>query len=76
LWGFSVFPGVGVIFGTAATVRRTGHRDRGVRGIPGRWPIAALGRCARVWSWCGAGGNRGTRIGEGERERERAVARI
>jgi hypothetical protein len=23
--------------------RRTGRRDRGVRGIPARWPTAALG---------------------------------
>jgi hypothetical protein len=29
---------------------RTGHRDRGVRGIPGRWPTAALGRRAGVWA--------------------------
>jgi hypothetical protein len=28
--------------------RRTGRWDRGVRGIPGRWPTAALGRRARV----------------------------
>jgi hypothetical protein len=35
-----------VIFGPAVTARRTGWRDRGGRGIPGRWPTAALGRCA------------------------------
>jgi hypothetical protein len=35
-----------VIFGPAVTVRRTSWRDRGGRGIPGRWPTAALGRCA------------------------------
>jgi hypothetical protein len=51
--------------------RRTGYRDRGVRGIPGRWPTATLGRRAGVRPRCGAGGNRGTRIGERERERER-----
>jgi hypothetical protein len=50
--------------------RRTGHRDRGVRGILGRWPTAALGRRARVRPRCGAGGIRGTRAGE-ERERGR-----
>jgi hypothetical protein len=33
--GFSGFSGVGVIFGTAVMARRTGRRDRGVRGIPG-----------------------------------------
>jgi hypothetical protein len=65
------FPGVGVIFGTAVTARRTGRRDRGVRGIPGRWPTAALGRCAGARPRCGAGGNRGTRVGEGERETAR-----
>jgi hypothetical protein len=43
---FSNFPGVGGIFGPAVTARRTGWRDRGGRGIPGRWPTAALGRCA------------------------------
>jgi hypothetical protein len=70
--GFFRLPGVGVIFGTAGVVRRTGHRDRGVRGIPGRWPTAALGRCAGARLRCGAGGNRGTRVGGGrERERER-----
>jgi hypothetical protein len=71
--GFFRLPGVGVIFGTAGVVRRTGHRDRGVRGIPGRWPTAALGRCAGARLRCGAGGNRGTRVGggKGERERER-----
>jgi hypothetical protein len=71
LWGFSVFPGVGVFFGTAVMARRTGWRDRGVRGIPGRWPTAALGRRAGVRPWCGAGGKSGTRVGERERERER-----
>jgi hypothetical protein len=64
------FPGVGVILGQAVMARRTGHRDRGVRGIPGRWPTATLGRRAGVRPWCGAGGNRGTRVGESERERE------
>jgi hypothetical protein len=37
-----------VIFGPAVMTRRTGRRDRGVRGIPGRWPTAALGRRAGV----------------------------
>jgi hypothetical protein len=50
--------------------RRTGHRDRGGRGIPGRWPTATLGRRAGVRPRCGAGGNRGTRVGERERERK------
>jgi hypothetical protein len=62
------FPGVGVILGPAVMARRTGHRDRGVRGIPGRWPTATLGRRAGVRPGCGAGGNCGTRVGERERE--------
>jgi hypothetical protein len=61
------FPGVGVIFGTAVMARRTGRRDRGVRGIPGM--VADCGaRVARVGagpSAGGAGGIRGTRA-EGE----------
>jgi hypothetical protein len=38
------FSGVGAFSGTAVMARRTGRRDRGVRGILGRWPTAALGR--------------------------------
>jgi hypothetical protein len=68
---FPGFSGVGALSGTAVMARRTGHRDRGVCGIPGRWPTATLGRCAGVRPGCGAGGNRGTRVGERERERER-----
>jgi hypothetical protein len=60
--------GVVVIFGSAMMARRTSRRDRGVRGIPGRWPTVALGRRAGVRPGCGAGGNRGTRVGERERE--------
>jgi hypothetical protein len=72
--GFSPgFSGVGAFSGTAVMARRTGHRDRGVRGIPGRWPTAALGRRARVRPRCGAGGIRGTRAGG---EREKTVARV
>jgi hypothetical protein len=37
--------------GTAVMAKRTGRRDRGMRGIPGRWPTAALGRPARVLAW-------------------------
>jgi hypothetical protein len=62
------FPGVGGIFGPAMMARRTGRRVRGVRGISGRWPTAALGRRAGARPRCGAGGNRGMRIGERERE--------
>jgi hypothetical protein len=68
---FPGFSGVGAFSGTAVMARWTGHRDRGVRGIPGRWPTATLGRRAGVRPRCGAGGNRGTRVGERERERER-----
>jgi hypothetical protein len=44
---FLGFSGVGAFSGTAVMARCTGHQDRGVRGIPGRWPTAALGR--RAW---------------------------
>jgi hypothetical protein len=71
---FPGFSGVGAFSGTAVMAKRTGHRDRGVHGIPGRWPTAALGRRARVRLRCGAGGIRGTRAGE--REREKTVARV
>jgi hypothetical protein len=60
--------GVVVIFGSAMMARRASWRDRGVRGILGRWPTAALGRCAGARPRCGAGGNRGTRVGEREGE--------
>jgi hypothetical protein len=68
------FSGVGAFSGTAVMARRTGRRDRGVRGILGRWPTAALGRRAMVRPRCGAGGIRSTRAGE--REREKTVARV
>jgi hypothetical protein len=64
------FSGVGAFSGTA---RRTGRRDRGVRGILGRWPTVALERRARVRPRCGAGGIRGTRAGERE---GKTVARV
>jgi hypothetical protein len=35
LWGFPFFSGVSGIFGTTVMARRTGRRDRGVRGISG-----------------------------------------
>jgi hypothetical protein len=44
---FPGFSGVGAFSGTTVMARRTGRRDRGVRGIPGWWPTAALGR--RAW---------------------------
>jgi hypothetical protein len=64
------FSGVSVIFGTAVMVRRTGRRDRDVRGIPGAMADRGAG-AARVGdgpSAGGAGGIRGTRA-EGERGR-------
>jgi hypothetical protein len=64
------FPGVGVIFGTAVMVRRTGRRDRGVRGISGTVADRGAG-VARVGAGLnagGAGGIRGTRA-EGGRGR-------
>jgi hypothetical protein len=66
--GVFQFPGAGVIFGPVMMAGRTNRRDRGVRGIPDRWPTAALGRCAGARPRCGAGGNCGTRVGERERE--------
>jgi hypothetical protein len=65
LRGFT-FPGVGVIFGTAVMARRTGRRDRGVRGIPGTVADRGVGK-ARVGAG-GAGEIRGTRA-DGERGR-------
>jgi hypothetical protein len=67
LRGFPI-SGVGVIFGTAVMARRTGRRDRGVRGIPGMVADRGAGK-ARVGAGQGAGGAggiRGTRA-EGER---------
>jgi hypothetical protein len=68
LWGVFRFPGVGVIFGTVVMARRTGRRDRGVRGIPGTVADRGAG-VARVGAGLnadGAGGIRGTHA-EGER---------
>jgi hypothetical protein len=64
LRGFTIF-GVGVIFGTAVMARRSGRRDRGVRGIPGTVADRGVGK-ARVGAGPGAGGVggiRGTRAG-------------
>jgi hypothetical protein len=68
--GFSDFSGVGVIFGTTVMARRTGRRDRGVRGIPGTVADrgAGVARVGAGLSAGGAGGIRGTRA-EGERGR-------
>jgi hypothetical protein len=68
--GFSGFSGIGAIFGTAVIARRTGRRDRGVRGIPGAAADRSPG-VARVGdgpSAGDAGGIRGTRA-EGEKGR-------
>jgi hypothetical protein len=46
LRGFPI-SGVGVIFWTAVMARRTGRRDRGVRGIPGMVADRGVGK-ARV----------------------------
>jgi hypothetical protein len=65
--GFPI-SGVGVIFGTAVMARRTGRRDRGVRGIPGTVADRGAG-VARVGAGLnadGAGKIRGART-EGER---------
>jgi hypothetical protein len=71
LRGFPI-SGVGVIFGTTVMARRTGRRDRGVRGIPGTVADRGAG-VARVGAGPSAGGAgeiRGTRA-EGERVRRR-----
>jgi hypothetical protein len=63
--GILRFPGVGAIFGTTVMARRTGRRDRGVRGISGTVADRGVGK-ARVGSRPGAGGAgeiRGTRAG-------------
>jgi hypothetical protein len=72
--GFFRFPDVDAIFGVAVMARRTGRRDRGVRGIPGRWPTAALVRRAWVLAWvrCRRDSRHARR---GERE-GRTVARV
>jgi hypothetical protein len=69
--GFPVFSGVREIFGTAVMARRTGRRDRGVRGILGAVADRGAG-VARVGdgpSVGGAGGIRST-CAEGERGRK------
>jgi hypothetical protein len=67
---FPGFSGVGAFSGTAVMARRTGRRDHGMRGIPGRWPTAALGR--RAWVRCRRDSRHARR---GERERT-TVARV
>jgi hypothetical protein len=67
---FSGFSGVGVIFGTAMMARRTGRRDRGVRGIPSVVADRGAG-VTRDWRCPGI---RGTRA-EGERENDRGFER-
>jgi hypothetical protein len=62
-----IFPisGIGAFSGTAVMARRTGRRDRGVRGIPGTVANRGVGK-ARVGAGPGAGGAggiRGTRAG-------------
>jgi hypothetical protein len=54
--------------------RRTWRRDRGVRGIPGRWPTAALG--SRAWVLAEVRCRRDSRhVRRGERG-EKTVARV
>jgi hypothetical protein len=72
LRGFLV-SGVSVIFGTMVMARRTGWRDRGVRGIPGVVADSGVGRHAvgDGQSAGGAGGihARAPRVREGEDDR-------
>jgi hypothetical protein len=66
---FPGFSGVGAFSGTAVMARWAGRRDRGVRGIPGRWPTAALGR--RAWGLAEVRCRRDSRHARrGEREGE------
>jgi hypothetical protein len=51
--GFFLFPGVGAFSGTAVMARRTGRRDRGVRGIPGTVADRGVGK-ARMGAGLGA----------------------
>jgi hypothetical protein len=64
------FPGVGVIFRTAVMVRRSGRRDRGMRGISGTVADhgAGVARMGAGLNAGGGGGIRGTRA-EGGRGR-------
>jgi hypothetical protein len=59
-----------VVFGTAVMARRTGQRDRGVRGIPGTVADRGVGKaCVGAGPGAsGAGGIRGTRAGVRERD--------
>jgi hypothetical protein len=67
---FLGFSDTGVNSGTAVMARRTGRRDRGVRGIPGMVADRSDGvaRVGAGLSAGGAGGIHGTRA-EGERGR-------
>jgi hypothetical protein len=67
---FLGFSDTGVNSGTAVMARRTGRRDRGVRGIPGTVADrgAGVALVGAGLSAGGAGGIRGTRA-EGERGR-------
>jgi hypothetical protein len=58
----------------AVMVRRTGRRDRGVRGIPGTVTDRGVGK-AHVGAGLGAGGAGGIRGTRAEGERE-AVTRV
>jgi hypothetical protein len=64
------FPGISVIFRTAVMARRTGRRDRGVRGIPGTMADRSAG-VARVGAGLSAGGADGIRGMRAEGERGR-----
>jgi hypothetical protein len=62
--------GASVIFGTAVVARRTGRRDRGIRGIPGAvadngagWQAVATARVRVVPAGFAA---RAPRVGEGK----------
>jgi hypothetical protein len=68
LRGFLI-SGVGVIFGTAVMARRTGWRDRSVRGIPDTVADRGAGE-ACVGAGPSAGGASGIRGARAEGERE------
>jgi hypothetical protein len=62
---FLGFLDTGVNSGTAVMARRTGRRDRGVRGIPGTVADRGVGKaCVGVGPGAGGAGEiRGTRAG-------------
>jgi hypothetical protein len=70
LWVFPGFLDTGVNSGTAVMARRTGQRDRGKSGIPGKVADSGAGAAVARAVVGGADGIRGT-CAEGRREGKR-----